>query len=50
VVLARKLEANKEALAALEAEAKEAYAVGDCVAPRKALNAIHDGFRIGTRI
>ncbi|MFC1870553.1 FAD-dependent oxidoreductase, partial [Chloroflexota bacterium] len=28
----------------------ELYAIGDCVEPRKALDAIHEGFRIGQKI
>jgi len=28
----------------------EVYAIGDCVEPRKALEAIHEGFKIGQTI
>jgi len=50
VVVAKKLRADKELQESLEGEVDELYAVGDCVAPRKAINAIHEGFRVGVRI
>jgi 2,4-dienoyl-CoA reductase (NADPH2) len=50
VVVAKKLKANKELRESLEGEVNEIYSVGDCVAPRKAINAIHDGFRVGVQI
>ena len=50
VVVAKKLKANKELRESLEGEVNELYAVGDCVAPRKAINAIHEGFRVGVQI
>jgi len=50
VVVAKKLKANKELRESLGGVVNELYAVGDCVAPRKAINAIHDGFRVGVQI
>jgi 2,4-dienoyl-CoA reductase (NADPH2) len=50
LVVARKLRPNQELWETLEGEVEELYAVGDCVAPRKATNAIHEGFRVGVRI
>ena len=50
LVVARKLRPNRELWETLEGEVEELYAVGDCVAPRKAINAIHEGFRVGVRI
>jgi hypothetical protein len=46
------MEANKELLEQLggTAEVEEVHSIGDCVAPRKAYNAIHDGFRVGVSI
>jgi thioredoxin reductase len=34
----------------LEGKVKELYAVGDCVIPRRALNAIHDAYLTAFRI
>jgi 2,4-dienoyl-CoA reductase (NADPH2) len=50
VVLAKKPKANMELEESLRETDLELYAVGDCVAPRKALNAFHEGFRAGLRI
>ena len=50
LVVARKLRPNRGLWDALQGEVEELYAVGDCVAPRKAINAIHEGFRVGARI
>jgi len=50
VVLARKLKPDTDLLEELRGEEVHVYAAGDCVAPRKALNAIHDGFRAGMSI
>ncbi len=52
VVLAAGQEADKSLLEELGtmAEVEEIQSVGDCVAPRKAYNAVHDGFRIGVAI
>jgi 2,4-dienoyl-CoA reductase (NADPH2) len=51
IVLAAGMEANKELLEELSiTEVEEIHSIGDCVAPRKAYNAIHDGFRVGVSI
>jgi len=50
VVVAKKLKADKELRESFEGEVNELYAVGDCVAPRKAINAVHEGFRVGVQI
>ncbi|MBI2934854.1 MAG: FAD-dependent oxidoreductase, partial [Chloroflexi bacterium] len=52
VVLATGMEADKSLLEELGhmAEVEEIQSVGDCVAPRKAYNAVHDGFRIAVNI
>ena len=34
----------------LKGQFPEVYAVGDCVTPRKAINAIHDGYKAGNRV
>jgi 2,4-dienoyl-CoA reductase (NADPH2) len=50
VVVARKMRANNELREKLQGEVARLFAVGDCVAPRKAINAIHEGFRVGVQI
>lgn len=50
LVVAKKLEPNKKLWEELKGEVDAIYRVGDCVAPRKALNAIHEGFRVGAQI
>ncbi|MDP2744065.1 MAG: FAD-dependent oxidoreductase [Dehalococcoidia bacterium] len=52
VVLASSMEARKELLQALETEAAidDVRSAGDCVAPRKAFNAIHDGHKAGLEV
>ena len=50
VVVAMNMRPNKEFWEALQGKIDELYAVGYCVAPRKALNAIHEGFRVGAQI
>lgn len=52
VVVAMEMEPNKALLEELGymAEVEEIHSVGDCVAPRKAYNAVHDGFRIAVQI
>jgi 2,4-dienoyl-CoA reductase (NADPH2) len=51
-IVATAVEANKELLDALgfTTEVEEIYSIGDCVAPRKGYNAIHDGFRVGIKV
>lgn len=52
VVVAAGMEADKTLLEELGhmAEVEEIQSVGDCVAPRKAYNAVHDGFRVAVSI
>jgi 2,4-dienoyl-CoA reductase (NADPH2) len=50
VVVAWKARANKELWENLKGDIAALFAVGDCVAPRKAINAIHEGFRVGVQI
>ena len=50
VVVAWKAKANKELWENLQGDIATLFAVGDCVAPRKAINAIHAGFRVGVQI
>lgn len=50
LVVAKKMESNRKLWQDLQGEVDTLYAVGDCVAPRKAINAIHEGFRVGTQI
>jgi 2,4-dienoyl-CoA reductase (NADPH2) len=49
IVLATGYQANTNLLDRLKKSpgVGEVYTVGDCVEPRKAIDAIHDGFRIG---
>jgi 2,4-dienoyl-CoA reductase (NADPH2) len=39
--------ANNTLLRSLKGRVKELHAVGDCVAPRKAIDAIREGFLLG---
>ncbi len=52
VVVAMGMEPDKTLLEELGymAEVEQIQSVGDCVAPRKAYNAIHDGFRVAVAI
>jgi len=50
VVFARPRKADKKLMEDIRLESGEVYAVGDCVAPRRALNAISEGFQIGNKI
>lgn len=50
VVAAKELKPNKELFEELKGDFSELYPVGDCVAPRKAINAIHDGFSVGLQV
>lgn len=47
VVLAMGSRANNQLYRSLKGKVKELHAVGDCVTPRKALDAIHDGYILG---
>jgi 2,4-dienoyl-CoA reductase (NADPH2) len=44
------LKPNTELLKSLEGKAPEVYAIGDCREPRRIVNAIADGWRIGNEI
>jgi len=50
VVLAVGLESNSELEEALKEKLPEVYAIGDCVKPRKLINAIWEGFRFARLI
>ena len=50
LVISKKLSPNRELWEALQGEVEELYEVGDCVSPRKAINAIHEGFRVVVKI
>jgi 2,4-dienoyl-CoA reductase-like NADH-dependent reductase (Old Yellow Enzyme family)/thioredoxin reductase len=50
IVIAAGYTANKELAIELERKFKKAYMIGDCVAPRKLLNAIHEGYRVALNI
>ena len=50
IVLAMGLRSNEGLLDALRDKVPEVYAIGDCVAPRKVINAIWEGFRIARLI
>lgn len=46
VVVAIGFQANRVLLESLDGEQLETYAIGDCVEPRKVINAIWEGFRL----
>ncbi len=50
VVLALGLEPDRRLFEALEGKLPEVYAIGDCVEPRKVINAIWEGFRLARLI
>ena len=50
IVLAVGTRANDELEATLREESVEFYKIGDCATPRKAIDAIHEGFKAGLRI
>jgi len=50
VMLALGLKPERELLEALNDGAIEVYAIGDCVEPRKVMDAIWEGFRTALRI
>ena len=47
IVLAVGSQSNQKLLTDLEGKVPEILSVGDCVKPRKAREAIHEGFRAG---
>lgn len=47
VVLAMGNQANNQIYYDLKGKVKELYAIGDCLSPRKAIDAIYDGYNIG---
>jgi 2,4-dienoyl-CoA reductase (NADPH2) len=47
VVLSMGNQANNQIYYDLKGKVKELYAVGDCLTPRKAIDAIYDGYNIG---
>ena len=50
VVLATGSEAENTLYRNLEGRVPELYAIGDCVAPRKLLEAIHEGYAVALKI
>lgn len=50
VVIAKGLSPNKQLWQALSGQAYELYIIGDALSPRKAINAIADGFRVGVKV
>ena len=50
VILAGPLQPNQNLVRDLEYFCDELYAVGDAMTPRSLYNAIHEGYKIGTRI
>jgi 2,4-dienoyl-CoA reductase-like NADH-dependent reductase (Old Yellow Enzyme family)/thioredoxin reductase len=50
VVLATGVEENKELISHLRKLAIKFYTIGDCVSPRKAIDAIHEGFKTALQI
>ena len=50
IVLAIGYKANETLYNSLKGKVPEIYAIGDCVRPRKAFEAIHEGFEVGLKI
>ncbi len=50
IMLSVDIKPNDALLKALKGKVPEVYAIGDCVEPRKALGAIHDGFHAARQI
>ncbi len=50
VILATGNEANAEIYFALKSKGKEIYRVGDCLAPRKTIDAVYEGHIVGRKI
>ncbi len=50
VVLATFNKANNALYRSIKGKVKELYATGDCLAPRRAIDAIYDGYNLGRKI
>lgn len=51
IVVAPKMESNKKLAEEITTMADwETYTIGDCVAPRKLITAIHEGFKVGVKV
>jgi 2,4-dienoyl-CoA reductase-like NADH-dependent reductase (Old Yellow Enzyme family)/thioredoxin reductase len=50
IVLALGATSQNALLQNLEGKVPEVYSVGDCVSPRKMIDAIHEGFEVGSKI
>ena len=50
IVIAVGARPNQTLLPALQGKVSEVYTVGDCVEPRRAYQAIHDGSRVAREI
>jgi len=50
IVVAVGSKSNRELVKTLESKFHEVIVIGDCVQPRKAMEAIHEGFRAGLRV
>jgi NADH dehydrogenase FAD-containing subunit len=50
IVMALGSKPNREMFENLESNSQEVIWIGDCVKPRKAIEAIHEGFRAGLRV
>jgi len=50
IMLSVEIKPNDTLLKALKGKVPEVYPVGDCVDPRKAMGAIHDGFHAARQI
>ena len=47
VVIATEYRANDSLYRALKGQVKKLYGVGDCLSPRRVLDAIHEGYKVG---
>ena len=50
VVMVLHNQANNQLYLELKDKVKEIHTVGDCLTPRKAINAVHDGYKLGRTI
>jgi pyruvate/2-oxoglutarate dehydrogenase complex dihydrolipoamide dehydrogenase (E3) component len=50
VVLAIGAKSHNRILKAIEGKISEVYSIGDCVSPRKVLEAVQEGYQVGLRI
>lgn len=50
IVLALGSQANEEILQALEGKVPQIFSIGDCLGPRSAKEAIHEGFWVGLQV